>query len=190
MRPTLPSFAFEAGLGLRRLVPSPLGDGYPPRDVWHWWAIGRLDNGEPFLVTHTGPVGWDSPAHLGDGLRKKILGRLRTDVRHATAPPAGFACHDLRAVDRQGLEVGRVAAGALVEAFRRDVWRARFLQDHDTDYVILNVPFAEKDAAKAAGAQWDPAQRTWKINATKANPDAFERWLPPERPVSKGPGLG
>lgn len=25
----------------------------------------------------------------------------------------------------------------------------------------LNVPFAEKDAAKALGARWDPAQKKW-----------------------------
>lgn len=43
--------------------------------------------------------------------------------------------------------------------------------------VDLDVPFAEKDEAKALGARWDPACKTWYVPAG-LNPDAFERWLP------------
>ena len=43
----------------------------------------------------------------------------------------------------------------------------------------LHVPYAEKDAAKALGARWDPASKVWYI------PDGldsipFTRWLPQE----------
>ncbi len=38
----------------------------------------------------------------------------------------------------------------------------------------LNVPFAQKDAAKALGAKWDPAKKRWYA---PANMDpAFAKW--------------
>lgn len=43
--------------------------------------------------------------------------------------------------------------------------------------VYLDVPFAEKDAAKRKGAQWDPAARKWyAYSATAA--EALLRWVP------------
>ena len=39
----------------------------------------------------------------------------------------------------------------------------------------LNVPFAEKDAAKALGARWDPANKKWYIAADK-DPAPFAKW--------------
>jgi DNA helicase-2/ATP-dependent DNA helicase PcrA len=41
----------------------------------------------------------------------------------------------------------------------------------------LKVPFAEKDAAKALGAEWDLARRVWYVRAG-ADPGPFKRWLP------------
>jgi len=46
-----------------------------------------------------------------------------------------------------------------------------------TDRTDLNVPFAEKDDAKALGAWWDPTARTWYVPAGK-DPKPFEKWLP------------
>jgi hypothetical protein len=46
-----------------------------------------------------------------------------------------------------------------------------------TDRINLNVPFAEKDEARALGAWWDPEARTWFVPAGK-DPGPFERWLP------------
>jgi hypothetical protein len=43
--------------------------------------------------------------------------------------------------------------------------------------VDLEVPFAEKDEAKALGARWDPASRTWYLPAG-LDPAPFRRWLP------------
>jgi len=40
----------------------------------------------------------------------------------------------------------------------------------------LDVPFAEKDEAKAAGARWDPQVRRWFVPQRK-DPALFERWL-------------
>ncbi|MFI3136422.1 MAG: DUF5710 domain-containing protein, partial [Methylococcaceae bacterium] len=33
--------------------------------------------------------------------------------------------------------------------------------------IYLNVPFAQKDEAKALGARWDAAQKKWYISADK-----------------------
>lgn len=43
--------------------------------------------------------------------------------------------------------------------------------------VYLNVPYAEKDAAKAAGACWDPRDRRWYVNADREL-TRLGRWLP------------
>ena len=41
----------------------------------------------------------------------------------------------------------------------------------------LNVPFREKDEAKALGARWDPLRRSWYVPAGVAL-EGFARWLP------------
>lgn len=40
--------------------------------------------------------------------------------------------------------------------------------------IWLDVPFAEKDEAKAAGARWDPAEKRWY--APRPGMDALARW--------------
>ena len=45
----------------------------------------------------------------------------------------------------------------------------------------LKVPFAEKDEAKALGARWDPARKSWYVQDAK-DLASFERWL------ATGPG--
>lgn len=43
--------------------------------------------------------------------------------------------------------------------------------------INLATPFAEKDAAKALGARWDSAKKTWYItDVTDITP--FQRWIP------------
>lgn len=41
--------------------------------------------------------------------------------------------------------------------------------------VYLNVPYAEKDAAKALGARWDPAKKKWYAPAVK-DISLFSKW--------------
>jgi hypothetical protein len=44
--------------------------------------------------------------------------------------------------------------------------------------IVLKVPYADKDAAKALGARWDAKRKTWYVpDGAAAAP--FERWLPP-----------
>jgi len=40
----------------------------------------------------------------------------------------------------------------------------------------LNVPYAEKDTAKALGAKWDPAKKKWYAPADLNLAD-FSKWL-------------
>ena len=42
--------------------------------------------------------------------------------------------------------------------------------------IVLKVPYADKDAAKALGARWDPKRKTWYVQeGTTLAP--FEQWL-------------
>ncbi len=50
----------------------------------------------------------------------------------------------------------------------------------------LNVPFREKDQAKALGARWNPQQRHWFVPAGLAL-EPFRRWLPPGDPAPEVP---
>ena len=52
--------------------------------------------------------------------------------------------------------------------------------------LILKVPYAEKDEAKALGARWNNERKVWYIPEGKS-PDAFKRWAPMDG-GSKGPG--
>lgn len=57
--------------------------------------------------------------------------------------------------------------------------------------VNLNVPYAEKDLAKALGARWDVAKRVWYVeDLPRLEP--FLRWMPkhltaPSKPVVSKP---
>jgi hypothetical protein len=42
--------------------------------------------------------------------------------------------------------------------------------------INLKVPFAEKDQAKALGARWDPAKKTWYI-VDKPDLSPFSAWM-------------
>jgi hypothetical protein len=44
---------------------------------------------------------------------------------------------------------------------------------------FLNVPYAEKDEARALGARWNPGKKRWYVPNGVA-PDAFAKWMPKE----------
>lgn len=55
----------------------------------------------------------------------------------------------------------------------------------------LNVPYAKKDAAKALGARWDPAQKKWYVPSNK-DISLFAQWqtqdATPNSSVASGAG--
>jgi hypothetical protein len=52
-----------------------------------------------------------------------------------------------------------------------------------SETILLNVPFEEKDEAKALGARWNPQLKSWYIPIGK-DADSFAKWLPPEPEAS------
>ncbi len=51
--------------------------------------------------------------------------------------------------------------------------------------ILLEVPFAEKDAAKSLGARWNPMEKKWYVPENLADDLApFERWLPNQPTLS------
>ena len=44
--------------------------------------------------------------------------------------------------------------------------------------VWLNVPFKEKETAKAMGARWSPTSRQWFV-PSGIDPTPFSKWFPP-----------
>ncbi|MDL2355245.1 MAG: DUF5710 domain-containing protein [Pseudomonadota bacterium] len=53
--------------------------------------------------------------------------------------------------------------------------------------MILKVPYAEKDEAKALGARWNAQRKAWYVpDGTAASP--FERWLAPGDGRDPAPG--
>ena len=51
---------------------------------------------------------------------------------------------------------------------------------------VLKVPYAEKDEAKALGARWNPARKSWYVPDGK-DPAPFARWLAGGADVSGEP---
>lgn len=174
-RTPLPAVQFTAGVSLKRWLPSAHNSAWRERLAWH--VIGRLATGEPFFLNYYegGLTSWDSPAHLGPALRQKILAALREQVRFATHAPTWLTVHDLTGVDQVNLDEGQAQALALVTAFRTEQWERDTL--HLGPWVTLAVPFAEKDQAKALGASWDAASKSWRVRR-QADMQPFAAWLP------------
>ena len=103
-RNVLPDAQFETGLCLVRRTPGLAGGEPHLRRDWH--IIGRLDDGTPFLLDYNQAVtNWTCAVNLGDSLRKKILGKLREELRRpATFPDyivVGESCWGCRCVEER-----------------------------------------------------------------------------------------
>lgn len=56
--------------------------------------------------------------------------------------------------------------------------------------IILKVPYAEKDEAKALGAKWNGARKAWYVPDGQAA-TAFAKWITPgQAAASAGAGAG
>src|SRR5687768_15984310 len=47
----------------------------------------------------------------------------------------------------------------------------------NSNIIELRVPFAEKDAAKALGAKWNPSKKTWYTFSNNRNLEKLNKWL-------------
>ena len=54
--------------------------------------------------------------------------------------------------------------------------------------IVLKVPYAEKDEAKALGARWNPTRKCWYVPDGKSR-EPFARWLAggPDAPAGDAP---
>jgi hypothetical protein len=142
-----------------------------------YFLIGRAGETPFYLAYQGGITNWRCQERLGDSLRKKILGVLREEIRYGATLPPYIVEHDFRESDERDLDASSRAASDVELAFFNDVWRGIYLNDRDEDYVVLSVPFAEKDEVKALGAKWDAQNRVWKVKQQE-DMSAFSRWMP------------
>lgn len=174
-RTKLPSVQFTTGLLIKRYGIS--FGGWVPRDMYTFLVIGTIAEIQlPFLLEYTeGVAQWESPTRLDLPLRRKILALLRTTCRFVEQPPSFIQVHDLREFDHADRKQAEEQASSLRMAFEQR-YRSEFLNETPEEFLVLNVPFAEKDEAKKLGAVWDSSLRKWKVNK-ELGLKAFERWL-------------
>jgi hypothetical protein len=58
----------------------------------------------------------------------------------------------------------------------------------DIGRLYLQVPYTEKDQARAVGARWDPDRRQWWVDSQRVQRNEVARWLPSEPPASVDSG--
>lgn len=65
---------------------------------------------------------------------------------------------------------------------------AAFAPQAVPERLYLAVPYGERDAARAAGAQWDRAAKSWYA-APAADMSVLEKWKPENVPAQQGPAM-
>lgn len=175
-RAALPSFEFSEGIRILRREPTWRGQW---EDYIESMIIGRLtDSGEPFLVTLTKhSVYWYCVGEFSQALRSKIRGGFE-NLFAMEELPKFVVSHDLRESD---MHPSRPAHGQLAQMFYDRVWVANYSEKWPQNYVVLAVPFEDKEEIKELGAQFDLVLRRWRVR-WREDMSAFERWLPSRHP--------
>ena len=115
----------------------------------------------PFVADGEFPQAQADPA---EERRLFYVAMTRTSDKLFLYAPAGQESHFIRALD---LPAARQTAHAKPAAPALP------------PRIYLDVPYAEKDAAKQLGAQWDNVQRKWWISPAMPR-RLFAKWLPPD----------
>lgn len=112
-----PDFKFERGLCLIRRFPGLLWGAQ--RAVHVYLIVGRLETGQVFLLRYQGSglTTWQCDCVLSESMRRKILDRLRKQVRYANPWPGYVSLHDLTVEDTANFEQGQAHASELEHAF-------------------------------------------------------------------------
>lgn len=137
-----------------------------------------------------GLTSWTCPQFLDEKVRRRVLARLRTEVREKNLADVGAlpwveqVYHQRADVALPKNTVGQTPAqlAERVNAFLQTEWYINTLHEHPDDFISLAVPFEEKDAAKAAGARWNSALRVWEIHRGK-DLNAVAKWIPSGKPA-------
>lgn len=61
--------------------------------------------------------------------------------------------------------------------------------EENASRVYLAVPYEEKEEAKALGAKWDKANKSWFIESSNANLPAASKWLPEKQQTQSMPAM-
>ena len=156
-----------------------------------FYTIGEVE-GKPFLLHYLndGLTSWTCPQFLDEKVRRRVLARLRTEVREKNLADVGAlpgveqVYHQRADVALPKNTVGQTPAqlAERVNAFLQTEWYINTLHEHPDDFISLAVPFEEKDAAKAAGARWNSALRVWEIHRGK-DLNAVAKWIPSGKPA-------
>ena len=82
--------------------------------------------------------------------------------------------------------VEAAVAGGLKVTFKDEALERARLEAVRAGRVYLDVPLAQKDRAKAAGARWDAEEKRWYVPEARKTAPAIQEWLP----TAKRPGTG
>jgi hypothetical protein len=115
-------------------------------------------------------------------LRRDAQDSASTGIRRVIEPTNGWcrqAISQRPAIGNAYLRRGVV--WGTVMSVKKPAW---YMRD---DYAqpqrhAVHVPYAEKDAAKQAGARWDPLTKNWYV--TDPTQPRFRRWSRTSRPLS------
>lgn len=132
------------------------------RGLEQWHLVGRVED-QPFCLFYIGmgATNWQSPVTLTPTLRRRILAQFKKEVR-------GQKHTWLQEFEIDLFHKGP-AHDALTAAcleFHKTAWRDKMLDDRDEDYIVLNVPYADREKAGAAGCKWWAHHKVWVIHKT------------------------
>lgn len=132
------------------------------RGLEQWHLVGRID-GQPFYLLYLGmgATSWQSSAQLTPTQRRRILSRFKLEIRGQKHPW-------IQEFDVSLFEHGPAneALTAACLEFHTRAWRNNMLDDRDEDYIVLNVPYADREKALLAGCKWWSHQKVWVIHKT------------------------
>ena len=150
------------------------GDAATRRGLEQWYLVGTVE-GEPFYLHYLGmgATNWAAKGQLTPTLRKRILAQFKKEVRGQKQPWLQEFETDLFATGSSPVQ--NAVTRAVIE-FHKTAWRDRMLDDRDEDYIALRVPYADKDLAQAAGAQWRADKKIWVIHK-KLDSGAVAQWM-------------
>jgi hypothetical protein len=154
--------------------------GYTPRlNTLEAWLAPR-----EVLLLGSGPLSLGDTAILGLLRHGECLWQPAVLIRCPACEEVSF-CGE-RSVPQEVCRVNGCRITGWADQSRREELLAmaevsgRFIAAHrvtSSQGVRLDVPFEEKDQAKALGARWDRDRRCWCI-PEGADPTSFRRWLP------------
>ncbi|MFL9917390.1 DUF5710 domain-containing protein [Paraburkholderia fungorum] len=151
----------------------------PDATVWlrQWTSAGRTEGEAVEWIRDAASKGWTVLCMEIYGPRRKPL--TTPDSLAIWDDPESWArarlTHEYERAEAHCRDVER-------ELKRVETWMSlqqqrMSLQQQTVTWTILNVPYAEKDEAKALGARWDPPARKWRV-PSNIDHGPFARWMP------------